>query len=49
MDDMPSDEEGEEAVFDKEFLMHKRHYYITKMGYDEMTRYDQNQLAKPLI
>lgn len=35
-DDELSDEE--EDVFETEFAMHKRDYYMEKMGYDQVTR-----------
>lgn len=35
-DDESSDEE--EDVFETEFAMHKRDYYMQKMGYEEITR-----------
>lgn len=34
------DEElDDDELFEKEFRLHKRNYYITKMNYPEMTRY----------
>ena len=35
-DDELSDEE--EDVFETEFAMHKRDYYVEKMGYEQVTR-----------
>lgn len=31
------DDDSEEDTFEKEFLVHKRNYYINKLKYPEMT------------
>lgn len=37
MDDMIDENCSEDELFEREFLVHKRHYYINKMKYPEMT------------
>lgn len=35
--DLCDDDDSEEDTFEKEFLVHKRNYYINKLKYPEMT------------
>lgn len=36
-DDLSDEDLSDDELFEKEFLIHKRDYYITKMKYPEMT------------
>lgn len=38
-EDENDDELDDDELFEKEFRLHKRNYYITKMHYPEMTKY----------
>lgn len=38
-DDEIDPELSDEELFEQEFLMHKRDYYINKLKYPEMTKY----------
>lgn len=37
-DDELSDDDDEEDVFETEFAMYKRDYYMQKLGYEEINR-----------
>lgn len=38
-EDEDDDDLDDDELFEKEFRLHKRNYYISKMNYPEMTKY----------
>lgn len=46
-DDEIDPELSDEELFEQEFLVHKRDYYITKLKYPEMTKYVPAESINP--